>query len=174
MSSEPRKPVQNTLSFRMRVIFVCTGNICRSPAAHAVLEAKLLRQPWAKNIQVDSAGMGGWHAGELPDERAQEEGLRRGYAVTHLARRVESGDFGKDCLLVALDKSHFAGLRKLAPPGFSMENLVFLRSFDLNAASLDVADPYYGNAADFAVMFEVIEAAMPGLIQHLKEQLDVR
>ena len=152
----------------MRVLFVCTGNICRSPAAHAVLESKLRGQEWA-SIQVDSAGTGGWHTGELPDPRARREGARRGYSLLHPARQIGRSDFEEPGLLIALDRGHYRALRQLAPSGFPEERLALLRSFDPEAGPMaEVADPYYGDERDFSEMFDVIEAAMPGLIHHLQ------
>lgn len=154
----------------MHVLFVCTGNICRSPAAHAVLETRLRREEWATHIRVDSAGTGGWHTGELPDPRARQEGQRRGYRLDHPARPVNREDFQRPGLIIALDKSHLSWLRKSAPPDFPPERLMLLRSFDPQARHPEVADPYYGDASDFSVMFDSIEAAIPGLLQHLRER----
>lgn len=148
----------------MRVLFVCTGNICRSPSAHAVLEKKL--KEIGSSVLVDSAGMGNWHAGELPDPRAQKEGQIRGYRVDHPARMVRKDDFHG--LVIAMDRGHLEGLRRLAPPSFPASQLRLLRSFDPLSRDLDVADPYYGDEQDFSEMYDVIEACMPGLLSFLR------
>lgn len=145
----------------LRLVFVCTGNICRSPAAHAVMAARLGSRT---DVTLDSCGLGGWHAGELPDPRARAEGLRRRFVLDHPARQVRPGDFTPDTVLVAMAREHQTALGRLAPPGFPPARVVLLRDFDPACApGTDVDDPYYGTDDDFARMFDVIEAAAPGL-----------
>lgn len=147
-----------------RVVFVCTGNICRSPAAHAVVEAALARAG-VRDVEVDSAGTGDWHAGQLPDARARGEGARRGYALTHPARQVRRGDFVPGTLVVAMDEGHLRALRRLAP---DFPDLVLYRDFDPTASGpTGVDDPYYGGAEGFAEMFDVIERCVPALLRRL-------
>jgi protein-tyrosine phosphatase len=148
----------------MRVLFVCTGNICRSPAAHAVLAAHAARARLA--VEVDSAGTGAWHAGELPDERARAEGARRGYTLTHRARAVRPADFQTFDLVVAMDRTHLRALIALAPPA-ARDRVVLFRAFDPEPGEPDVSDPYYEGADAFVEMFNVIEDAMPALLAHL-------
>lgn len=157
----------------VRVLFVCTGNICRSPAAHAAFEAWLARER-VTGVVVDSAGMGNWHAGELPDARARKEGARRGYALTHKARVVTTADF-TDTVLVAMDNGHADGLARRAPPGFDTSAIVLFRGFealDMDGqparVAPDVDDPYYGDARDFAAMFDTIELGLPGLMRWVR------
>lgn len=157
----------------LRVVFVCTGNICRSPAAHAAFEAWLAREG-VTGVSVDSAGMGGWHTGELPDARARKEGARRGYALTHKARVVTTADFA-NTVLIAMDNGHADGLARRTPPGFDPTAIVLFRAFeDLDAdgqparTAPDVDDPYYGDERDFAAMFDTIERGLPGLIQWVR------
>lgn len=159
----------------MRVLFICTGNICRSPAAHAVLEARLRAEAaegaaWAGRVSVDSAGLGGWHAGEAPDRRASAEGRRRGYRVDHPARAIHAMDLRTADLVLAMDRGHLAKLERMLPPGFDRRRLQLLRSFDPAAPeAAEVEDPYYGGDEGFAEMFDVIEASMPGLTATIRE-----
>ncbi len=147
-----------------RVLFVCTGNICRSPAAHAVVEAALGRAGRG-DVVVDSAGTGDWHAGELPDARARAEGARRGLALTHPARRVVAADFAAGTLVVAMDQGHHRAVARMAP-GFA--DLVLFRDFDpARSGPADVEDPYYGGSDGFADMFDVIERCVPALLARI-------
>lgn len=148
----------------MRVLFVCTGNICRSPAAHAVFEHHAARA--GLSVTVDSAGTGGWHAGELPDERARAEGARRGYALTHRARAVEPADFERFDLVLAMDRGHLRALQDRAPAA-ARARIQLFRAFDPGPGEPDVADPYYDGPDAFVEMFDVIEDAMPGLVAHV-------
>ncbi len=152
----------------VKVVFVCTGNICRSPAGHAVLAHRLAQSPRGASIEVDSCGIGGWHADEPPDPRAVREGKRRGYRVDHPARQVQPTDFTMPALIVAMGKDHLQALQRMAPSGFPKDHIVLLRSFDpASAPGADVADPYYGADEGFSTMYDVIEAAMPGLLEFL-------
>lgn len=151
----------------LRVSFVCTGNICRSPAAHAVfahaLAAERARgERWPDEVIVESAGLGGWHVGELPDPRAQAEGARRGFRLDHRARQVAAVDLGG--LVIAMDQGHHDALQRRGA-----SRLLLFRSFDpLANGDLDVADPYYGDDPGFAGMFEVIERTTPALLAHVR------
>lgn len=141
-----------------RVLFVCTGNICRSPAAHAVF-AEAVREA-GLSMEVDSAGTSDWHRGRLPDGRARTEGARRGYTLDHVARQVRIDDFSPGTLVVAMDRSHAEALRRFRPPA-----LVLFRAYD-PLGGQDVDDPYYSGAAAFSRMFDVIERTTPGLLAY--------
>ena len=153
----------------MRVLIVCTGNICRSPAVHAALAEALQAhaeagEAWARDVEVDSCGLGDWHAGEAPDRRSRVEGTRRGHQVNHVARGIRPDDWAAE-LVVAMDHGHVTELRRRAPAGFDLGRIVLLRSFDPTApAAAELADPYFDTDAAFVVMFDQIAAALPGLV----------
>ena len=159
----------------LQVVFVCTGNICRSPSAHAVLlthleAARARGEAWPDALAVESAGTSAFHVGELPTAPARAEGRRRGHTVTHRARQVGPEDFDPRGLVVAMAAEHRARLLRLAPPGYEPDRIVLFRTFDPDAAGdPDVADPYYGGPADYAEMFDVIERGMPALVARLRE-----
>jgi protein-tyrosine phosphatase len=153
----------------VHICFVCSGNICRSPAADLVFGARLERAG-IEGVRVTSAGIGPWHAGEPMDRRARRLLERNGYPTEHTAAQVGAAHLGAD-LLVAMDTGHRdALLRLVADPG----RVVMLRSFDPDAAGgdLDVPDPYYGGDEGFQEMLEMIEAATPGLLEWVRERLD--
>jgi protein-tyrosine phosphatase len=146
----------------LHVVFVCTGNICRSPIAEKVFAAELERAGLADGVRVSSAGTGEWHVGSPADDRAAAVLRAAGYPSRHRARQVDAEMLDAD-LIVALDLSHERDLRRLVPdPG----RLRLLRSFDPAApVRAEVPDPYYGDDDGFADVLAMIEAAMPGLVE---------
>ena len=156
-----------------RVLTVCTGNICRSPSAEAILRSRLAAAGLGMAIEVDSAGLADYHIGEPPSEPAVRLGARRGYDLSTLrARRVTAGDFANFGLLLAMDRGHLRQLAALQPRGSRSRISLFLEG--LPELGIDVADPYYGDDGDYAAMFDVIEAAAPSWISRLQEDLTVR
>lgn len=151
----------------MRILFVCTGNICRSPTADGVARARIaaLGLDW----MIDSAGTGDWHAGESPDERATETAARRGYDLSPLrARAVDRADFDRFDHLIAMDASHERFLRRLAP-GRSGGQVSRLMDWVDAPAERDVPDPYYGHDDGFERVLDQIEAGVDGLIARLSQ-----
>ena len=149
----------------LRIVFVCSGNICRSPIAEKVLQVELDRAGLADDVRVSSAGTGGWHVGEPADERAAALLRAEGYPHRHRARRVGGDDLSAD-LLVALDDEHRRELRALVDdPG----RVRLLRSFDPDApVGAEVPDPYYGGPGGFADVLAMVRAAMPGLLDWVR------
>jgi protein-tyrosine phosphatase len=151
-----------------RVVFVCTGNICRSPVAEKVFAREVEEAGLADRVQVDSAGTGSWHVGGPADDRSATLLVQHGYPDAHVARQVDDDLLGAD-LLVALDDGHLRALRRLVP---DPERVVLLRSFDAAAPpGAGVPDPYYGGPEGFDEMLTMIRDAMPGLLEHVKAQV---
>jgi protein-tyrosine phosphatase len=154
-----------------RVLFVCTGNICRSPTAEGVLRKLAADAGLADRIVVDSAGTHGYHVGEAPDARAQAHARRRGYDLSRLrARRVARDDFHTFDLILAMDRDHHAVLAKLAPPSAG-EKLRMMLEFARRTAGDEVPDPYYGGPDGFELVLDLIEDAAAGLLDHLRAEL---
>jgi protein-tyrosine phosphatase len=152
-----------------RVCFVCSGNICRSPTAEAVLRRLVAEAGLDGRIAVDSAGMGDWHVGEDADARAVAALRQRGYpAWQHSARQFRATDFAERDLVVALDAGHQRELLALAPDQAARDKVRMLRSYDPAAAAgsgeLDVPDPYYGGEDGFEHVLDLVEAACRGLL----------
>lgn len=155
----------------MRVLFICLGNICRSPTAEGVLRALAAREAPDLPIEVDSAGTAGYHVGEPPDPRMREAAARRGYDLSALrARVVESGDFERFDLILAMDEDNLRVLRRRAPV-HTHERLRLFLEFDPQAQSSEVPDPYYGGAKGFEEVLDLVESAARGLLAHLRKQL---
>lgn len=150
----------------LSLVFVCTGNICRSPIAEKVFAAELDRAGLADGVHVSSAGTGGWHIGSPADDRAAALLRAEGYPDAHSARQVDAEQLGAD-LIVALDDSHRRALRSMVP---EPDRVRLLRSFDPAASEdAEVPDPYYGEADGFAEVLAMIRAAMPGLLDWVRE-----
>jgi protein-tyrosine phosphatase len=149
---------------------VCMGNICRSPTAEGVMRALVREAGLEDEITVDSAGTGGWHAGDPPDRRATQAARSRGITLEGSARQVTVEDFDRYDLLLAMDRENLSGLRALAPDAEAMGKVRLLRSYDPanDGADVDVPDPYYGGANGFEVVLDQVEAACRGLLDDLR------
>jgi protein-tyrosine phosphatase len=160
---------------QLRVLFVCLGNICRSPSAEAVMRAKVLEAGLQEQIEVDSAGTGDWHVGEPPDARARKAAGARGLRLDSLARQVRGGDFHEFDVILAMDKANLRALERLAPGGPERAELRLLREFEPGAPvrgeRLDVPDPYYGGERGFEDVLDLLEAACAGLLEELSRRL---
>jgi protein-tyrosine phosphatase len=154
-----------------RILFVCMGNICRSPTAEGVMRALVRDAGLEDRIQIDSAGTGGWHAGEPPDARATEAARRRGIVLDGAARQVRAEDFAEFDLLVAMDRENLRGLLAIAPDEDAAAKVRLLREFGpvgAGAGDLDVPDPYYGGERGFDTVVELVQAACRGLLDELR------
>ena len=151
----------------MRILFVCMGNICRSPTAEGVMRHLLVEEGLQDEIELDSAGTGGWHVGDPPDRRATAAARARGIALEGAARKVRPSDFEDFDLIVAADRENLADLRAIAPPG-TAQKVRLLREFDPHAAEVDVPDPYYGGADGFEEVLDLVEAACRGLLAEVR------
>jgi len=144
----------------MKVLFVCTGNICRSPTAEGVL--RRLAEIENLRIHVESRGTHDYHVGEPPDERAQHHAKRRGYDLSaQRARQVSRRDFEEFDLVLAMDRGHLGILQRLCPPQHAGKVKLFLRD-------ADVPDPYYGGAPAFELVLDMVEAACRGLLTEIR------
>jgi protein-tyrosine phosphatase len=151
----------------MRILFVCMGNICRSPTAEGVM--RRLVEDAGLDIEIDSAGTGAWHAGEPPDRRATLAARSRGITLEGAARQVTADDFRRFDLLIALDRANLRELLAVAPDQEAAEKVRLLREFDPGAGGdLDVPDPYYGADRGFETVLDMVEAACRGLIDELR------
>ncbi len=160
----------------LSVTFVCTGNICRSPIGEIVLRDRLTAAGLGGLVEVTSAGTGDWHVGEPADRRAQATLRKHGHNPdNHRARQFGPDDLAEADLVIALDRSHQRTLHALARTDEDRAKVRLLRSFDPDATAagaVDVADPYFGTAADFEETYTVVTAASVGLVAYLRELLD--
>lgn len=151
----------------MRILFVCMGNICRSPTAEGVFLKVLAETAPELDIEVDSAGTHAYHVGEPPDRRSREAALRRGVDLSRIrARKVSRDDFGAFDLVLALDRANEAELLRICPPEFRSRVRLFL-DFLRDPARLEVPDPYYGGDAGFEHVLDLVEEGARALLADL-------
>jgi protein-tyrosine phosphatase len=147
-----------------KVMFVCTGNICRSPTAEGVF--RRLCEKANLDLRIESAGLGDWHVGDPPDERTQQHARKRGYDLSaQRARQVRMDDFDAFDLILAMDRGHLRVLLKMAPPRHHAKIRLFV-------ADADVPDPYYGGADGFERVLDLVEARCRSLVAELRALLN--
>jgi protein-tyrosine phosphatase len=155
----------------IKVLFVCTGNICRSPTAEGVFRALVAAEGLGDRIATDSAGTHGYHIGAPPDQRSSAAARRRGVVLDDLrARKVSVADFDEFDLVLAMDRSHHDILARLCPKGREGRLALFM-DFAPGWGIKDVPDPYYGGADGFERVLDMIEAGAHGVLTRLRERL---
>lgn len=154
-----------------RVLFVCMGNICRSPTAEGVFRKLVRDEGLEDEIEIDSAGTGGWHVGEPPDARSADAARRRGIELDGAARQFSPGDFDRFDLVLAMDDENRRELLRLAPDADARAKVRLFREFDPasnGGGDLDVPDPYFGGEQGFERVLDLVDAAARGLLDELR------
>ena len=155
----------------IRVLFVCLGNICRSPTAHGVFEAMVQQHGLSEVVKVESCGTGSWHIGEPPDKRASEHARKRGYDLSYLrARQVQPSDFYEFDFILAMDEANLRDLDLLCPSDAKTIPQLFLSFGDYSET--EVPDPYYGGSDGFEHVLDLVESASKGLLEAIQVKLD--
>lgn len=155
---------------KVSVVFVCMGNICRSPTAEAVFRYFVESAGLSAHIDVDSAGTHDYHIGDPPDRRTQRAARQRGYDMSALrGRQVEAGDFHRFDYVLAMDRGNLAILQNLVPPDSGIQAQLFLE-FARHHAEREVPDPYYGGEDGFERVLDMVEDAAQGLLQEIRKR----
>ena len=145
---------------KYKILFVCLGNICRSPAAQGVMQAVVDDAGASALWHIDSAGTGRYHIGQLPDSRMRRAGRARGYEFDHRCRQVEAADFARFDMVVAMDDSNYADLRRIAPSPEAERKIVRMSRFLTDFPHYDhVPDPYYEGAEGFELVLDMLQSA---------------
>ena len=154
---------------KIKVLFVCMGNICRSPSAEGVFRDKVSEAGLSDKINIDSAGTHAYHVGNPADLRSQEAAIKRNFDLSaQRARKVEISDFDEFDYVIAMDMSNVDDLKGICPAGREDKINLFLK-FANNSSKKEVPDPYYGSGNGFEIVLDLIEDAADGLITHLQE-----
>lgn len=149
----------------MKVLFVCLGNICRSPLAEAVFNHKISERQLL--FKADSCGTGAYHIGHPPDIRTIKTAERNGITINHLARQLHERDFEEFDFIVAMDQSNRTNILRLAGANQSKHKVLMMRDFD-PAGNGDVPDPYYGTMIDFQEVYEILDRSMDEFLKSLR------
>ena len=151
-----------------KILFVCLGNICRSPAAEGVMRDIVARNGAESAFTIDSAGTGRYHIGQLPDRRMRIHVSRRGYELTHCCRQVTPSDFDDFDLIIGMDDANIADLRDMAPSPEAMEKIVPMRRYFSPSNRFDcVPDPYYEGAEGFETVLDLLQEGCTNLYNEL-------
>ncbi|MDX8400828.1 MAG: low molecular weight protein-tyrosine-phosphatase [Gallionellaceae bacterium] len=158
-----------TKSSKVSVLFVCMGNICRSPTAEAVFRARASKLGLTQNIQIDSAGTHDYHIGEPPDARSQQAAKQHGYDMSSLrGRQAEVSDFSQFDYVLAMDQANLAILQKMRPSDSASKLGLFLE-YAQTHQEREVPDPYYGGVDGFGHVLDLVEDAAEGLLNHIRK-----
>ncbi|MEQ9591280.1 MAG: low molecular weight protein-tyrosine-phosphatase [Cyclobacteriaceae bacterium] len=154
----------------MKVLFVCLGNICRSPLAEAVFKHKIQSEEFGKNVLADSCGTSNYHIGDLPDERTRKNAAKNGVEMSHRGRQISAIDLKEFDYILAMDRSNYHNILNLPGADSYHHKVLLMRSFDPEEGD-EVPDPYYGSEEDFQEVFDILDRAVDGFINRIRMEL---
>lgn len=154
---------------KYKILFVCLGNICRSPAGEGIMKDLIQKEGLSSTIEVDSAGTSGWHNGELPDSRMRKHGAKRGYKFDSLSRKFTVRDFDEFDVILAMDDSNFDNIIALSPDLDSQKKVYRMTDFSQRYQHDHIPDPYYMGADGFELVLDLLEDACDGLLKKVRE-----
>ena len=154
---------------KKKLLFVCLGNICRSPAAEGIMKSIVKNAGLEDKFVIDSAGTSGWHEGDLPDSRMRTHARRRGYVLDSLSRPVKSGDFDKFDIILAMDDANLENLKRLAPNLKGEDKVRRMTDFCRKKYADHVPDPYYSGSEGFELVLDILEDACSGLLEAIQQ-----
>ena len=154
-----------------KILFVCMGNICRSPAAEGVMRQLVEEQGLLGRVVVDSAGTGGWHSGNLPDERMVKHAAKRGYVLDSRARQVRESDFENFDLLLVMDRQNLREIRPFADRPQQMQKVRLFCEFAKDREEKEVPDPYYGGDDGFEQVLDIVENGCQHLLKYIRQKI---
>lgn len=163
--------ISHTKNAKIKVLFVCLGNICRSPAAEGIMKKTVSEYGLDEDIFVDSAGTSGWHEGELPDDRMRMHGQRRGYDFCSRSRKFVYEDFNRFDYIVVMDEENYRNVNKLSKSENDTKKIKRMTDFSAKFSHDHIPDPYYGGSAGFELVMDLLEDACEGLLHEIKEKI---
>jgi protein-tyrosine phosphatase len=152
----------------VRLLFVCLGNICRSPLAEAIFEHQIRQNGLKKQFLSESCGTANYHVGSPPDPRTLRNAAKNGVVIQHVGRQFHHEDFNRFDLILPMDRSNHSNLLRLPGAGKYESKIQLMRTFDVLQPGADVPDPYYGDEKDFQEVFEILDRSSKGLIAFLQ------
>lgn len=158
-------------SSKHTVLFICLGNICRSPAAEGIMKSLVEKEGMSDDFFIDSAAIGSWHIGQLPDSRMRKCGAEHGYRFDSHARQFQKSDFQHFDLIVVMDNENYRAITSMASSQADKDKVVRIADYLTHHREYTtVPDPYYGDYSDFELVIELLEDACQGLLDSIKEQ----
>ncbi len=155
-----------------KVLFVCLGNICRSPLAEAIFRKKIKDKGLEDYIITDSCGTANYHVGDSPDPRTIKNAMQNGVAINHLGRQLHHHDLVHFDLILAMDESNLRNIHRLPNASQHSHKIKLMRSYDVYADTMEVPDPYYGTEQDFQQVFEILERSTENLLAAIQERFN--
>lgn len=159
---------------KIRILFVCLGNICRSPAAEGVMKELIKNKGLADLFVIDSAGTSGCHQGELPDERMRAHGRRRGYDFCSRSRKFQPSDFDNFDYIVAMDDENYRNISTLALTAEDKRKIYRMCAFSSNLSHSYIPDPYYGDSAGFELVLDLLEEATESFFKKIRTDYNIQ
>ncbi|MGI6243432.1 MAG: low molecular weight protein-tyrosine-phosphatase [Prevotella sp.] len=156
---------------KIRILFICLGNICRSPAANGIMQKMVDQRGVTQQFHIDSAGIGNWHVGDLPDARMRRHGQARGYDFTHRARQFDAiTDFDRFDIIVTMDEDNYHAITRMAGSERERRKVVRMTTYlKQHPQAISVPDPYYGDGSDFELALDLIEDGCKNLLEELTD-----
>jgi protein-tyrosine phosphatase len=153
---------------KIKIIFVCLGNICRSPSAEAVFKGLVKKRGLDRQFIIDSAGTSGWHVGETSDRRMQKHAVKRGYSLDSVSRQFDPDeDFDRFDLIIGMDDENILALKKMAGDQSDLKKIYKMTDFSKEWSYTEVPDPYYGGEEGFELVLDLLEDACSGLLDSI-------
>ena len=156
----------------INLLFVCLGNICRSPAAEGIMKKMIEDESLEDRVFVDSAGTSNWNEGKTPDERMREHGSKRGYDFCSVARTFRSSDFDNFDYILVMDNNNYMNVKKLAKSDEDVSKIYRMTDFLKDSSNDHVPDPYYGGDDGFELVMDLLEDASKGLLEEIKKNIE--
>lgn len=154
---------------KTKILFVCLGNICRSPLAEAIFKHKIKEKGFENHVEVHSCGTANYHVGDTPDPRTIKNALRNGVTIDHLGRQLTKHDLDRFDFIIAMDKSNHANILKLENASDHSHKIKLMRSFDRIPAGEEIPDPYYGGETEFQQVFDMLSQSVDSFILFLEK-----
>lgn len=164
------KKICNFARMKTKLLFICLGNICRSPAADAIMKKMVKKAGLEDSFEIDSAGIGPWHVGQLPDKRMRDHGRLRGYMVNHIARQFNAAtDFDHFDKIIVMDDDNYQAILRQARQVSDRQKVIRMADYFIHFKGRNsVPDPYYGGADDFELALDLIEDGCQGLLEAME------